>query len=101
MLNRHLFDDLRALGNVKAPPHLLAAILEEVELGDRYASLETALGPVFVAWNQLGVSAVMKTATPAEFEALFREQFGRSARPGSTLPRLPNGGFDLRSVTEF
>ena len=37
MLNRQLFDDLRALGNVKAPPHLLEAILQEVELGDRYA----------------------------------------------------------------
>jgi O-6-methylguanine DNA methyltransferase len=101
MLNRHLFDDLRALGNIKAPPDLLAAILEEVELGDRYASLETALGPVFVAWNQLGASAVMKTATPAEFEARFRERFGRSVRAASGVPRLPDGGFDLRSVTEF
>jgi O-6-methylguanine DNA methyltransferase len=101
MLNRQLFDDLHALGNVKAPPHLLEAILEEVELGDRYASLETALGPVFVAWNRLGASAVMKTATPAEFEARFRERFGRSVRPASAVPQLPNGGFDLRSVTEF
>ena len=101
MLNRQLFDDLRALGKVKAPPHLLEAILEEVELGDRYASLETVLGPVFVAWNRLGASAVMKTATPAEFEARFRERFGRSVRPASAVPQLPNGGFDLRSVTEF
>src|SRR5216683_6768937 len=101
MLNRHLFDDLRALGNIKAPPDLLAAILEEIELGDRYASLETALGPVFVAWNQLGASAVMKTATPAEFEARFRERFGRAVRAASGVPQLPDGGFDLRSVTEF
>jgi O-6-methylguanine DNA methyltransferase len=103
MLNRHLFDDLRALSNLKAPPHLLDAILDEVELGDRYASLETALGPVFVAWNQLGASAVMKTATPAEFEARFRERFGRSIRPasGERAPQLSDGGFDLRSVTEF
>ena len=31
MLNRHLFEDLRALGDIKAPPGLLEAILEEVE----------------------------------------------------------------------
>ena len=101
MLNRHLFEDLRALGNDKAPPHLLEAILEEVDRGDHYASLDTALGPVFVAWNQLGAAAVMKTATPAEFEARFRARFGRSVRPASGGPLLPDGGFDLRSVTEF
>ena len=54
MHNRQLFDDLRALGDVRAPPRLLDAVLDEVELGDRYASLETALGPVFMAWNRRG-----------------------------------------------
>ena len=54
--NRHLFDDLRALGRVQAPTRFVAAILDELELGDRFASLDTALGPVFVAWNRYGVS---------------------------------------------
>src|SRR5215216_2328153 len=69
---KELFQDLRALGSVSAPAHLLEAVLDELDLGDRFAALETPLGPVFVAWNRLGVSAVMKTATAEEFEARFR-----------------------------
>jgi methylated-DNA-[protein]-cysteine S-methyltransferase len=101
MQNRQLLNDLRALANVHSPARVLEAILDEVELSDRYASLETALGPVFVAWNRQGVSAVMKTATAAEFEAQFRARFRRSPRPAPELPRLPERFFDLRSVTEF
>src|SRR5215469_16042385 len=68
MQNHRLFEELRALGRVHAPSEVLDNILDEVGLRDLYASLETALGPVYVAWNRLGVSAVMKTATPREFE---------------------------------
>jgi O-6-methylguanine DNA methyltransferase len=101
MQNRQLLNELRALGKVHTPARVLEAILAEVELSDRYASLETALGPVFVAWNRGGVSAVMKTATPREFETRFFERFRRSPRPAPALPRLPERFFDLRSVTEF
>jgi O-6-methylguanine DNA methyltransferase len=101
MHNRQLLDDLRALGKVHTPARVLEAILNEVDLSDRYASQETALGPVFVAWNRHGVSAVMKTATAAEFETRFRERFHRSPRRAPELPRLPERYFDLRSVTEF
>jgi O-6-methylguanine DNA methyltransferase len=101
MHNRQLLNELRALGKVHAPARVLEAILEEVELSDRYAPLETALGHVFVAWNRQGFSAVMKTATPEEFETRFRERFRRSPRPAPELPRLPERYFDLRSVTEF
>src|SRR3981189_1902637 len=101
MHSKHLFNELRALGQVRAPARVLETILAEVDLSDRYASLETALGPVFVAWNRLGVSAVMLTATGAEFEEQFRERFGRSALAASELPSVLGGQFDLRSVTEF
>ena len=101
MQNRHLFEDLRGLGQVRAPASIVEAVLDEVGLGDRYASLETALGPVFVAWNRLGVSAVMKTATGDDFESRFRERFGRSPRRASELPLAIGDRFDLRSVTEF
>jgi O-6-methylguanine DNA methyltransferase len=99
----YLFEDLRALADVRAPTRLLEAVLDEIDLGDRFASLDTALGPVFVAWNRLGVSAVMKTATAEEFEAQFRARFHRSPRPAPMLPGLATLGsqFDLRSVTEF
>jgi O-6-methylguanine DNA methyltransferase len=99
--NRQLLHDLRALGGVHAPPRLLEAVLDEVELGDRFAALDTALGTVFVAWNRLGVSAVMKAATPEEFAAIFRARFGRSPKGPSELPRQLGLQFDLRSVTEF
>src|SRR5712692_9767754 len=101
MHNRQLLNELRALGRAHAPARVLEAILAEIEQSDRYASLETALGPVFVAWNRQGFSAVMKTATPEEFETRFRERFHRSPRPAPELPRLPERFFDLRSVTEF
>jgi methylated-DNA-[protein]-cysteine S-methyltransferase len=101
MQNRQLLNDLRALGKVHTPPRVLEAILEAVELSDHYASLETALGPVFVAWNRSGVSAVMKTATPQEFETRFIERFRRAPRQAPELPRLPERLFDLRGVTEF
>src|SRR5919198_668226 len=102
MMERILLDDLRALGEVRAPAGLLTAVLDQVELGDRYATLDSPLGTVFVAWNRRGVSAVMKTPTPEEFEARFRERFKRSIRPAVVDAQPPTaGGFDLGTVTEF
>jgi methylated-DNA-[protein]-cysteine S-methyltransferase len=101
LTDRQLLTDLRALGRVRAPARLLETVLDDIELGDRFASLETALGPVFVAWNRLGVSAVMKTATAEEFEARFRQRFGRVPRWAEHLPDLALESFDLRGVTEF
>jgi O-6-methylguanine DNA methyltransferase len=102
MQNRQLLRELRALKCVQAPPRVLEAILDAVDLGDRFASLDTALGGVFVAWNRYGVSAVMKTATPEEFEARFRDRFGRAPRQAPEPPTLiKDRQFDLRSVTEF
>src|SRR5438270_11784545 len=101
-MSNELLSDLRALGQVRAPSGLLVAVLDELNLGDRYATLESPLGPVFVAWNPRGVSAVMKTPTADEFEARFRQRFGRSVRPAAAGAEPPSkGGFDLRSVTEF
>ena len=102
MSERVLLEDLRALGKVfQAPPGLVGAVLDEVGLGDWYASLATPLGPVWVAWNRLGVSAVMKTATAEEFEQRFGARFGRLPRPAAGLPDGIGERFDLRSVTEF
>ena len=103
MESRQLLYDLRALGNLEAPPRLTAGILDELDLGDRFAPLDTALGPVFVAWNRHGISAVLKTATREEFAARFSERFRRPVRSAAELPALVLRGreFDLRSVTEF
>ena len=101
MQDRQLLSGLRSLGKVKAPGRVLEAILDELELGDSYASLNTELGLVFVAWNRLGISAVMKAATDQDFEALFRARFGRAPRRAAALPVDVGEHFDLRSVTEF
>jgi len=101
MKDRQLLSDLRALTAVKAPPSLLEQILHEIGLGDVYAPLTTPLGAVFVAWNRLGVSAVMKTQTAEEFEARFEQRFHRRPRAAQELPADLGQRFDLRSVTEF
>ena len=96
MRSRQLLEELRALGRIRAPANMLEAVLDDVGLGERYASLTTALGKVFVAWNRHGVSAVMKTATAEEFEARFRERFGRSAIRGKrTAARGPPAAGEL------
>jgi O-6-methylguanine DNA methyltransferase len=102
MNDRQLRNDLRALANVKAPPTVLETVMNEVGLGDQYAELATPLGPVFVAWNRLGVSAVMQTATADEFEERFKERFRRAPRRAADrAPATLGQKFDLRSVTEF
>jgi O-6-methylguanine DNA methyltransferase len=102
MNDRQLLTDLRALGEVHAPATILQRVIDEVGLGDEYAELSTALGPVFVAWNRLGVSAVMKTPTADDFEQRFSARFKRSPRRAQDgVPPGVGDKFDLRSVTEF
>jgi O-6-methylguanine DNA methyltransferase len=101
MNDRKLLTDLRQLGTVQAPPRLLGNVLDQIGLGDEYGSIESPLGPVFVAWNRVGVSAVMKTVTPEEFEQRFALRFGRKPRRAPELPKDVGERFDLRSVTEF
>jgi O-6-methylguanine DNA methyltransferase len=101
MADRDLFENLRALGAVSAPAGLRTAVLAEIGLGDTYTMLDTALGPVYVAWNQRGVCAVMKTPTAADFEARFEARFGRVAQATTAAPPMRAGRFDLRGVTEF
>lgn len=97
-----LTTDLRMLGQVRAPSRLLSSVLDELDLGDRFATVDSPLGPVFVAWNRQGISAVMKTPTAEEFQARFTQRFHRSLRPASVGATPPaEGGFDLRTVTEF
>jgi O-6-methylguanine DNA methyltransferase len=100
-MNHHLLKDLRALGEVRAPHTVLPRVLDALELGDAYTRLDTDLGPLFVAFNKTGVSAVMRAATAAQFEEAFRARFGRPVRPASAAPRNLGRHFDLRGVSEF
>jgi O-6-methylguanine DNA methyltransferase len=105
-------NDLRALGGVKAPAGFAERVLARAGVTDSYAMFETVLGPVYVAWNRLGVSAAMRCSSAAEFEELFRRELGRAltrVAPPDELARKVDDQlagkrvlrFDLRGLTPF
>jgi O-6-methylguanine DNA methyltransferase len=55
--------------------------LIRVGLADGYLCLPSPLGPVFVALNSYGISAVDHAADATHFEERFRAQFGRTIFP--------------------
>ena len=113
--SRELVQRLRQLGDVHAPATVLPAVLERVGLVEAFTALQTPIGPVYVAYNDRGVSAVMRAPSEAEFEREFRARFGRPLRRGAELPAAVMsmlhqqlGGvkgtqprFDLRRLSEF
>ena len=111
--SRELLGRLRDLGEVRAPASILPTVLDRVGPGDAYAPLDTPIGAVFVAYNDAGVSAVMRAAGAAEFERAFRARFVRPIRPAAEPPawlvraagrdgsRIAPTRFDLRGLSEF
>lgn len=101
-MNRHLLKDLQDLDrHVRAPERLLPRVLDALELGDAYTTLDSDLGPLYIAYNRRGISAVMRAEWPAEFEAGFKARFGRPVRPASQPLAKPGRRFDLRGLSEF
>lgn len=112
---RALLGKLRASGAAKAPATLLPAVMMEIGRGDAYTRLTSPIGPVFVAYNAAGVSAVMRLDDAREFEEAFRERFGRGVYPASEPPEFITRAwstqfhnhtrasldFDLRDLSEF
>jgi O-6-methylguanine DNA methyltransferase len=113
--SRTLLQQLRSLGDVVAPATMLPVVLEQIGLVESYATLETLIGPAFVAYNDHGVSALMRAPSAADFERQFRQRYGRSLRRVAELPtwlrrllQQPLSGakrsaprFDLRRLSEF
>jgi O-6-methylguanine DNA methyltransferase len=113
--SRELLRQLRHLGDVSAPATILPVVLERVGLVESYARLETPIGPVFMAYNDHGVSALMRAPSAADFERQFRLRFGRPlrrvAQPPTTVMRMlhQQSGpakrspprLDLRPLSEF
>jgi O-6-methylguanine DNA methyltransferase len=109
--------DPRALRTIPAAPPatLLPGVLTRVGLADEYVPLQSPIGDVFLAYNGRGVSALVLADEPERFEAGFRAEFGRTARPaarrperliGSVMRQLETGRssgleFDLRGRTAF
>jgi O-6-methylguanine DNA methyltransferase len=73
---------------VTAPPTLAPNVLADVGLADRYARFDSPIGPLVVAWNGVGVSAVEAATDDAGFEAAHR---ARTGRPALAVGALPEG----------
>jgi O-6-methylguanine DNA methyltransferase len=98
-----------------APPSLAPGVLAEVGLADRYATVDSPIGPVVVAWNGIGVSSVAAATDDAGFEAAHGALTGRRAIRADGLPEALGraiarrlGGdrrvridLDLRGHTDF
>ena len=104
--------DLQRLGDVKAPAGFADRVLAQVGMADSYAKFETVLGPVYVAWNRLGVSAAMRSKSAPEFEEWFRKDIGRqlvrvepphdlAVKIEDQLEGKRRMRFDLRGLTPF
>ncbi len=69
--------DLKRLGDVKAPAGFAERVLAKAGAADSYSLFRTVLGPVYVAWSKVGVSAAMRCESAAEFEDWFGREVGR------------------------
>jgi O-6-methylguanine DNA methyltransferase len=69
-----------------APPGLAHSALVAVGLADDYAVMRSPVGPLRVAWNARGVSAVEEAPDDATFEGRFFARTGRLARRRDSLP---------------
>ena len=100
---------------VTAPPALATDILVEVGLADRYATIDSPVGRLNVAWNGRGVSTVELADDDDAFEAHHVARTGRVAHRAIALPaelamridrrlggdRRANVPLDLRGRSEF
>lgn len=69
-----------------APPSLAPGVLVEIGLADFFAPMDSPIGPLIVAWNGSGVSAVEGAVDDASFEAVHATRTGRTAYPAAGLP---------------
>jgi O-6-methylguanine DNA methyltransferase len=87
--------DLASL-RTSAPETLLPRSLIAVGLADAYAAIDSPIGPLFVAFNGLGVAAVEQAPDAAAFERSHVERFGRPAYRVATLPARLAHAIDRR-----
>src|SRR6187431_800981 len=79
-----------------APPNLKADALVDVGLADRYATIESPIGPLYVAWNGRGVSTVGLAEDDAAFEAEHLRQTGRKGHRANAIPEALAGRISRR-----
>jgi O-6-methylguanine DNA methyltransferase len=107
-----VMNEVKRLADVKAPAGFAERVLASVGVADSYAVFRTVLGPVYVAWNELGVSAAMRAKSVEEFETWFRRDVGRQlvrveppadleSKIQDQLDGKRRMRFDLRGLTPF
>ena len=74
---RDLLADLRALGQTPAPAACVSGALTRVGLADSYTTIETALGLVYLAWNDRGLSVARRASSNGDFEVEAYALLGR------------------------
>jgi O-6-methylguanine DNA methyltransferase len=87
-MNRNDLDVEAAMATLltTAPPSLAPGVLAELGLADRYTRIDSAIGPLVVAWNGIGVSAVEAATSDAAFEAAHAARTGRRAIRADRVP---------------
>lgn len=106
--------DLRELGATQAPARVAEGALARIGLADCFASIETPLGLVYIAWSQQGLSLAMRAANEEDFRVEARAHLGRLVTRGEPPERLARGVkawlhgegadplmFDLQRLTPF
>lgn len=79
-----------------APAGVGRAALVEVGLRDAYATVESPIGRLFVAFNGLGLTEVTLAGDPAAFETSHRARTGRDVDPVRGLPAGLRRGVEAR-----
>ena len=95
---RTLLRDLRELREAKAPETIAPTVLAKLGLGDRYATVKTALGPVFVTFNDRGATSVRRAPSARAFERTWQREHRRPIRH---VPAPRTFRFDLTALTPF
>jgi O-6-methylguanine DNA methyltransferase len=112
---RALAKELTLATSVETPTTLVPNVLLRVGLADIYWPVDTAIGPVFIAASDRGISGVARGVDEAGFEQVHLNRTGRAARrveqaPDTTMRDITavlNGdrkrtpSFDLRGLTAF
>lgn len=81
-----LIAELAAL-RTAAPAGLLDAVMAEVGSVDLYATIPSPIGPLYVAWNGIGVAAVEAAPDAATFA---RSHAARTGRRTQAVERVPD-----------
>jgi O-6-methylguanine DNA methyltransferase len=105
---------LGRLGRTRAPATLLPRVLGAVGVAPHFATVETVLGVLHVAWTEQGVRAAMRNVDVAHFQQWYADRYGVMPQPAPLPARLAEGvrrvlhgegrgalRFDLRGLRPF